>query len=82
MAKYGMVIALILSLLIAIMIFSIGNNPLYLVYNALLGVIVFWLLNQLKLISVPINLMTILIAAIGGLLGVFIVIILAATDYI
>jgi hypothetical protein len=71
-----------LAILVAILINYILKNVLALVVNAIAGVIVLFLLNLFHVMSlfgasdIPIDWITVLVSAIGGLVGVIIVIVL------
>ncbi|MCK8518623.1 pro-sigmaK processing inhibitor BofA family protein [Methanoculleus sp. 7T] len=75
-------LALILVVLIAVLLFRFLKTMIALVINAIVGVIFLWLINVLNLMSIvgrpdiPINLITVLICAIGGVFGVLITVIL------
>jgi len=76
------IIAIIVAVIIAILIYFVLKRAVALVINAIVGVIVLFLINVLGLMQligypdVPINWLTILISAIGGFLGVVIVLIM------
>ena len=73
---------IILAIIIAIIIYYFFKKAVALVINAIVGIIVLFLINIFGLMSlvgrpdIPINWVTILISAIGGLPGVIIVVIL------
>lgn len=75
-------LALILVVLIAVFLFRILKTVIGLVINAIVGVILLWLINALDLMSIvgrsdiPINLITVLICAIGGVFGVLVTVVL------
>lgn len=76
------IIAIIVAVIIAILLYYVLKRGVALLINAIVGIIVLFLINALGLMhligysDVPINWLTILISAIGGLLGVVIVIIM------
>ncbi|MFH1094656.1 MAG: sigmaK-factor processing regulatory BofA [Candidatus Micrarchaeota archaeon] len=78
MASLGLFIALGLSIIIALALYWVLRKILPLIINGVLGLTVFWLLSALGLLSVPLDWITFLIAAIGGAVGVVIVLALAA----
>jgi hypothetical protein len=82
MDMLGSVVGIILAIVVAIIIYYLLKNLIVLVVNAIVGVIVLFLLNLFHFMSLfgasdlPIDWITILVSAIGGLAGVVIVIIL------
>ena len=78
----GLIVALVISFIIAALLFGALRRLDALVVNGIIGIIVFWLLAALGLISIPINILTVLIAAIGGLPGVIVVIVLNAVGVV
>ncbi|WP_461863862.1 pro-sigmaK processing inhibitor BofA family protein [Thermococcus sp.] len=49
----------------------------FLAANAIVGLILLWLLNHMGISSVEFNLINILIVAVGGIVGVFILVLLS-----
>jgi hypothetical protein len=78
----GSLVAIILALGVAIIIYYLLKKVVVLVINAIAGVIVLFLLNAFHVMQLfgapdlPIDWITVLVSAIGGLLGVVIVIVL------
>jgi hypothetical protein len=78
----GSVVGIILAIVVAIILYHILKQVVALVINAVLGIIVLFLLNLFHGMGlfgapdIPIDFITILISAIGGLAGVIIVIVL------
>lgn len=72
----GTIIALAISLVAAVILYKVLKKVSMLVLNGLLGVATFWILDIAGIIHVSIDIWTFLIAAIGGLVGVAVVIIL------
>jgi hypothetical protein len=76
------IIAIIVAVIIAILIYFVLKKGIALLINAIVGVVVLFLINVIGLMQligypdVPINWLTILISAIGGFLGVIIVLIM------
>ena len=71
------VVLLTVSGAIAIYMFlrAAGKAVKYLVVNSILGLATIGLLNLLGFVSIPLNLFTILVVALGGLWGVILLII-------
>ncbi|MFA6489173.1 MAG: pro-sigmaK processing inhibitor BofA family protein [Candidatus Micrarchaeia archaeon] len=74
----GMLFALVLSVGIFYILFHLVRKIAPLVYHGIVGMAVFWLLNFLGVMSIPMDWITFAIAALAGVLGVLIVIGLAA----
>ena len=74
---WGLIIALVASVVIAAVLFHMLRKIVPIVLHGILGLAVFWLLNYFGALSVPIDIVTFLIAALGGVLGVIIVVLLA-----
>jgi hypothetical protein len=78
----GSALVIILAIVVAIIIYYLLEDILTLVVNAIVGVIVLFLLNLFHIMSLfgasdlPIDWITVLVSAIGGLVGVIIVVIL------
>ena len=59
-------------------LYSIAKVILYIVIHAILGLIILFLFNLLPFFKIPINILTVLIAGFGGVIGVLILIIAKA----
>jgi len=76
------ILAIILAILVAVVIYYVLKKAITLLINSLVGIITLFLLNFLGVMSwfgkpaIPINLVTVLICAFGGLPGALIVFIL------
>ncbi|MEM4348362.1 MAG: pro-sigmaK processing inhibitor BofA family protein [Candidatus Anstonellaceae archaeon] len=75
--SWGIILALVVSVLIAASIFHLLKKVLPLVLHGIAGIAIFWLFSFLGIIQVPIDLATFLIAAFGGVLGVLLVLLLS-----
>lgn len=75
-------LVLILVIVVAYLLYKVVKSVSTLIINAVVGVILLWLINPLNLMSlfgrpdVPINNLTVLICAIGGLFGVVLTVVL------
>jgi hypothetical protein len=74
---WGLILALVLSILAAAVIYHLARKIMPLVYHGVLGFLVFALFNYLGILKVPLDIWTFLIAAIGGVVGVVIVLALS-----
>jgi inhibitor of the pro-sigma K processing machinery len=72
----GEIIGLILAIIILVVLFRVVKNIGALIVNAVIGVVILWLLNLFLSPPVVINIWSVLISAIGGILGVIIVLLL------
>ena len=71
-----LIIALIV-IVVAKFVFKIGGKTLIgLIVNAIVGFLILWLINLTGLISIPMNIITWLIAGVFGVPGVVLLIIL------
>lgn len=52
------------------------KNPLYILANAIMGILIFLLLNILFGAGIPINILSVGVVAIGGIVGVLLVVLL------
>ncbi|MCX8196867.1 MAG: pro-sigmaK processing inhibitor BofA family protein [Candidatus Micrarchaeota archaeon] len=75
--SWGLLLALLISFLIAAALFHILRKILPLILHGIAGIIIFWLFSHFGIINVPIDAATFLIAAFGGILGVILVLILS-----
>ena len=72
-----LIIALIV-ILVAKFVFKVGGKTLIgLIVNAVVGFVILWVINWTGLVSIPMNLITWLIAGILGIPGVILLVILA-----
>ena len=78
----GSAVSIILAVVVVVVLYYLLKSVTDLVINAVVGIIVLFLLNVFHVMSlfgapdVPIDWITILVSAIGGLLGVVIVVVL------
>jgi hypothetical protein len=78
----GSLVVISLAIVVAIVIYYVLEDILTLVVNAVVGVIVLFLLNLFHVMSLvgasdlPIDWITVLVSAIGGLVGVIIIVVL------
>jgi inhibitor of the pro-sigma K processing machinery len=75
---WGLILALMISFLIFYFLWRVMRNLAPLILHGILGLLVFWVLNYFGLLKVPIDLVTFLIASFGGVLGVLVVVAMAA----
>ena len=64
---------LILALVALWLLFSFIQNPLALIINSAIAIVLLMLLNILFRVGIPINIITVLIVAIGGLIGLLLI---------
>jgi inhibitor of the pro-sigma K processing machinery len=66
---------LLIALLIIYLIFKFLQNPLYIIGNSIAGIVIFFILNLFG-VSVPINIYSVGIVALGGIPGVVLVLLI------
>ena len=64
---------LILALVALWLLITFIQNPMALLVNSIIAIILLWLLNILFRVGIPINIITVLIVAIGGLIGLLLI---------
>ncbi len=67
---------LIVALLVLWVLIVFVGNPLALIINSLIAIAILFLLNALFGLGIPINILTVLIVAIGGIVGLLLILIL------
>lgn len=72
---FGLV-GLIVALVIVYLIFRFLKSPIYILANSIMGIIIFFVLNFLFGLGIPINIFSVGIVAIGGILGVLLVLLI------
>ena len=68
--------ALLVALLILYLLYSFLKNPVHLVANAIIGIVLFMLINLFLVRDVAINFFSVAIVAIAGIPGVLLVLLL------
>jgi len=71
---FGLV-GLLVALLIVYLIFRFLHNPMYIIANSIMGIVIFVILNLFG-VGIPISIWTVGIVAIGGTLGVILVLLI------
>ena len=74
----GLYLALVASILIAYIVFHFARKFSALLFNGIFGLVVFWLFSYFGVLHVPLDFVTFIIAAVGGVLGVVLVVVFAA----
>lgn len=75
-------LGIVIAVIIAVLIYHLLKKAIYLVINAIVGIVILFLINLLDIMAlfgrpeIPINLITVLISAIGGIFGTAIVVLL------
>jgi len=65
---------LILALIVVWVLFMFIQNPIALLINSLIAILILFLLNAIFGLGIPINIITVLIVAIGGIVGLLLII--------
>lgn len=74
MAKQYIELGTLIVALIAIwLLFVFIQNPMALLINSVFAIIILLLLNMFLKVGIPINILTVLIVAIGGLIGLLLI---------
>jgi hypothetical protein len=68
--------ALVVALIVLLLLIVFIQNPIALIINSLIAIGILFLLNAIFGLGIPINLVTILVVAIGGIVGLLLIIIL------
>ena len=68
--------SVIVALIVLWVLLVFIQNPIALLINSLIAIIIMLLLNAIFGLGIPINIITILIVAIGGIVGLLLIIIL------
>lgn len=66
---------LLVALLIVYLIFRFLKNPMYIIANSIMGILIFLILNVFG-VGIPINIFSIGIVALGGIPGVLLVLLI------
>jgi hypothetical protein len=74
----GLWIALVVSVFLAFAVFHLTRKLLPMLFHGIFGLVVFFLLNYFGILKVPLDYVTFLIAALGGVVGVAIVVVFSA----
>ncbi|NYZ77722.1 pro-sigmaK processing inhibitor BofA family protein [Candidatus Micrarchaeota archaeon] len=74
--KYIEVGTIIVALIILWLLLVFIQNPIALIINSIIAIVIMFLLNAIFGLGIPINIITILIVAIGGIVGLLLIIIL------
>ena len=75
---WGIYLALALSIAVAFILFQLLKKITPLLINGFFGMAIFWMLSTYGVVKVPLDVITFLIAAFGGVFGVIITVGLAA----
>jgi hypothetical protein len=74
--NYVEVGTVIVALIVLWLLIVFINNPIALIINSLIAIVILWLLNAIFGFGIPINIITVLIVAVGGIVGLLLIIIL------
>ena len=76
MARYIEVGTLLVALIVLWLWLVFVQNPVALLFNSIIAIVILFLLNAIFGLGIPINIITVLIVAIGGIVGLLLIIIL------
>ncbi len=68
--------SLLVALIVLWLLLVFIGNPIALIINAIIAFLILFLLNAIFGLGIPINIITVLIVAIGGIVGLLLIIIL------
>ena len=71
-----LIVLIVLLVLVALVLLGRGGSLMGLVINGIVGVILLFLTNLVLSPPIPINLITVLICAVGGVIGYLIILVL------
>jgi hypothetical protein len=71
--EFGTLVVALIALYLLLVFFT---NPFALIVNSIIAILIMFLLNAIFGLGIPINIITILIVAIGGIVGLLLIIIL------
>ena len=74
----GLWLALAASVFIAYILFNLTRRLGALVFHGIFGLVVFWLFGYFGVLRVPLDFVTFVIAALGGVVGVALVVLFSA----
>ena len=76
MARYIEVGTLLVALIVLWLLLVFVQNPVALIFNSIIAIVILFLLNAIFGLGIPINIITVLVVAIGGIVGLLLIIIL------
>ncbi len=68
--------SVVFALLVLLFLLMFIQNPIALVINSLIAILILFLINAIFGFGIPINILTVLIVVIGGLVGLLLIIVL------
>jgi hypothetical protein len=74
--RYIEVGTLLVALVVLWVLLVFIQNPIALIVNSIIAILIMFLLNAIFGLGIPINIITILVVAIGGIVGLLLIIIL------
>jgi len=74
--KYIEVGSVLVALIVLWLLLVFIQNPMALIINSIVAILIMFLLNAIFGLGIPINIVTVLIVAIGGIVGLLLIIIL------
>ena len=74
--RYIEVGTIIVALVVLWLLLVFIQNPIALIINSIIAICIMFLLNAIFGLGIPINIITILVVAIGGIVGLLLIIIL------
>ncbi|MFH0835412.1 MAG: pro-sigmaK processing inhibitor BofA family protein [Candidatus Micrarchaeota archaeon] len=79
MAIYFEIGAVLAALFLVYLLVKFLFNPLHIIANSIVGIVIFFVMNSVFNTGIPISLLSVGVVAIGGILGVILVFLLHVT---
>ena len=79
MVLYFEIGAVLVTLFLLYLLFRLFQNPLHIIANSILGILLFVVMNFIFSAGIPISILSVGVVAIGGILGVILVVLLHLT---
>ena len=79
MVIYFEIGAILVALFLVFLILKFISEPLVIIINSVIGIVLFFVMNLLFKVGIPISILSVGVAAIGGIFGVILVFLLHVT---
>ncbi len=79
MAIYFEIGAVLVALFLVYLLLRFLFKPMHIIANSILGIVIFFLMNMFFGVGIPITILSVGIVAVGGILGVILVVLLHVT---
>jgi hypothetical protein len=79
MAIYFEVGAVLVAVFLLYVLLRFILKPMHIIANSILGIVIFFLMNMFFGVGIPITLLSVAVVAVGGILGIVLVVLLHVT---